>query len=181
MDERQDPFSPQVIGRFPGDSPERVAEDPRRRTLRRRLLILLCAMCLAFGVTTWLLIRYENPFGLFRLASGPANIVRAQLEALNRGDLRGAYNFFSPKYRREVSFEAFHQLVVTHRGMFRTRQLRIGQDDESGGRAVLVTHLVAEGGKRYVARFTLVQADGRWWVDDLRWTSEPSPHEKSRA
>jgi hypothetical protein len=129
-------------------------------------------VCLAFGVTTWLLVRSNNPFGLFRLASGPTSVVRAQLEALSRGDLRKAYDLFSARYRHDVSFDAFHQLVVTHRGMFQTQQMRIGRDDEAGTKAIVITHLVAESGRRYVARFTLVQTEGRWWVDDLRWGSE---------
>jgi hypothetical protein len=160
---------------------ERNAEEAWRRNLRRRLLALLCVMCAAFAVSTWLLVRYENPLWLASLTNGPAGVVRDQLEALNRGDLRAAYNQFSVKYRQQVPFEAFHELVVQHRNMFHTRQLRIGRDDESGGRAVLETHLLADGGKRYLARFTLVRLDGRWWVDDLHWSEEPLPRPKLRA
>jgi hypothetical protein len=182
MDEQQDPYLPQVNWTFaaPPD-PGEEREEARRRAMRRRLLVLLCGMCFAFAFTTWLLVRYENPLWLSRLASGPASVVRSQLEALNRGELQVAYDSFSPKYREQVPFEAFHQLVVTHRNMFHTRELRIGRDDESGGRADLETHLVTEGGKRYVARFTLVRLDGRWWIDDLHWGDEPTQRQKHRA
>ncbi len=179
----QNPFLPPEIRTVPPilPDPQHEVEEAWRRSLRRRLLILLCVMGVAFAVATWLLVRYENPLWFSRLSNGPASVVRAQLEALNRGDLRRAYDFFSPNYRKEVPFEAFHQLVVTHRNMFRTRELRIGRDDESGSRAVLETHLLAEGGKRYLARFTLVRLDGRWWVDELRWGDEPAPRQKLRA
>jgi hypothetical protein len=178
----QDPPAPNVTWTVPADpyESERRAQEVWRRQLRRRLLILLCAICAAFAVTTWLLVRSDNPLGLFRLASGPTNVVRAQLEALNRGDLRGAYDLFSARYRRDVSFDAFHQLVITHRGVFQTQQIRIGRDDESASRAIVVTHLVAESGKRYVARFTLVQTEGRWWVDDLRWGSDRDPEDREK-
>jgi hypothetical protein len=56
--------------------------------------------------------------------------------------------------------------------MFRTRELRFSRNEESGERAVLETHIRAEGGERYVARFTLIRAEGRWWIDDLRWAAE---------
>jgi hypothetical protein len=57
--------------------------------------------------------------------------------------------------------------------MFHTRLQRFGKDEESGERAVLETHLLAEGGEHYLARYTLVHAEGRWWIDDLRWSAEP--------
>lgn len=183
MDEPQNPFSPQGGWTLSSSPPEppRDTEENWRRTLRRRLLILLSAGCLAFAATTWLLVRNEGSLGLSRLASGPTSVVRAQLAALNRGDLRGAYDLFSAKYRQQVPFEAFHQLVVTHRRMFRTRQVRIGRDTESGERALLETHLVTEGGERYLARYTLIRAEGRWWIEDLHWGSEPDEERKSRA
>jgi hypothetical protein len=183
MDEPQNPWGPQESWTFPSApaEPPPHPEEGWRRTLRRRLMVLLGVGCLAFAGTTWLLVRDEASLGLSRLASRPSSVVRAQLAALNRGDLRSAYDLFSAKYRGQVSFEAFHQLVVTHRSMFRTRQVHIGRDTESGERALLETHLVTEGGQRYMARYTLVRAEGRWWVDDLHWGSEPEEGRKSRA
>jgi len=183
MDESQNAASPQKFWAPPGAAadPAGAAEETWRRKLRRRLLVLLCAMCFTFAVTTWLLVRYENPLGSFPFSSGPASVVRAQLDALNRGDLRVAYDLFSPEYREKVPFDAFRELVITHRGMFRTHALRIGRDDESGGRAFLETHLLSEGGRRYVVRHTLVRINGRWWVDDLHWGDEPNEGRKLRA
>ena len=60
-----------------------------------------------------------------------------------------------------------------HSRMFRTRELRFANDHEWNGGAALEAHLVAESGDRYLARFTLVYADGHWWVDDLHWGREP--------
>ena len=62
--------------------------------------------------------------------------------------------------------------MVTHRRIFRLREFHFNRTEQSGGRAVLETRLVAADGERYVARFTLVRADGRWWIDDLRWVAE---------
>ena len=150
-------------------------QDAARRSLRRRLLALLGAGGAAFVLTTWILVRVENPLGRAALGANPANVVKAHLEALNRGELRAAYALFSPRYRQKVSFEAYHELVATHWRMFRTRELRFSRDEESGERAVLETHMLAEGGERCVARFTLVRAQDRWWIDDLRWGTEKGP------
>ncbi len=129
----------------------------------------------AFVVTTWLLVRLENPLGPASAGSSAESVVRAHLEALNRGELRTAYALFSRRYREKVSFEAYHELVVTHWRMFRTRELRFSREDESGEHAVLVTRMLTEGGERYMARFTLVRLEGRWWIDDLHWRTEQGP------
>lgn len=128
-------------------------------------------MALSFAVAallTWTALQRE---GLFD-ATGPREIVRAQVDDLGRGQLRAAYDLFSPRYRQQVPFNEWRELVVTHWRVFRTRELRFGDNEQSNGRAVLETHLLAESGDRYVARFTLVRAEGRWWVDDLRWSQE---------
>lgn len=160
--------------RFPAGWPPDVpaAREASRRSLLRRLLALLAAGSTAFALTTWTLVRYEDPLGLMESGSAPTNLVKAQLEALNRGQIRAAYEMFSPHYRQQVSFEAFEHLVATHRRMFRTREIRVSSRQEFGERAVLEMHLVGETGKRYRARFTLVRAADRWWIDDLRWGLE---------
>jgi len=149
-----------------------AAERERRARMLRRLRVLLAAGSAAFALTIWLLVRVENPARLLPPGGEPARIVRIHLAALNRGELREAYALFSPHYREEVSFDAYHELIVTHRRMFRTRLLALSSRESSGDRAVLDTRLLAADGEHYVARFTLVRAGDRWWIDDLRWGSE---------
>jgi hypothetical protein len=64
----------------------------RRRSIRRNLSLLLSLSLAAFVLTSWILVRVEAPFGIF--LSGPQEIVRAQLRALDRGELRPAYDMF---------------------------------------------------------------------------------------
>jgi hypothetical protein len=171
MDEPLNNFSQMPEGEPPG-SPAAHERRYAARRLWRRLMMLLVAGGAAFGLTTWILVRLDNPVGPLGLKSSPAAVVRAHLEALNRGELRAAYELFSRRYRQQVPFDAYRELVVTHRRMFRTRELRFSRHEESGERAVLETHMRAEGGERYVARFTLIRAEGRWWINDLRWGAE---------
>jgi hypothetical protein len=142
--------------------PPEPSEHELRRSMLRRLMTLVAVGGATFALTTWTLVRLELPFLPAGGGSSPANVARAQLEALNRGELGAAYELFSARYRNEVPFEAFQKLVVTHRRMFRTQGLRFSRDEEQG-----------------VARFTLVRAGGRWWVDDLRW--RPARENKSYA
>ena len=167
-----------------GELPVPPAEDPResrRRTLLRRLFVLLITGTTAFGLTTWTLVRFDGALNPFGITSGPAAVVKAHLDALNRGELRTAYGFFSKEYRGKVPFEAYHELVVSHWSMFRTRELRLERDDERGERAVLEAHLLVEEGRRYVAQFTLVRAEGRWWIDDVHWGAERDNGDRIRV
>ncbi|MBI3663530.1 MAG: DUF4864 domain-containing protein [Acidobacteria bacterium] len=170
------PFSP------PAPAPEwdsPPVPDPREEATRlahesslRRLTRLLVAGCALFTLTIWLFVRLENPSRLFPFVQGPAHVVRQHLEALNRGEFREAYLLFSQHYRDEVSFELYHELIVTHSAMFRTRIISVSNQETSADRVVLGTRLLSSNGERYLARFTLVRTGDRWWIDDLRWGAD---------
>ena len=160
-------------GDWPAAQAHKQAESARRDVLLRRLRILLAAGAAAFTVTVWLLVRAPGLPDWVARNGGPSGVVRQQLEALNRGDLRSAYDLFSSRYRSEVPFQAFRRLVTSHRKLFRTQDLDLLPAGNSGGRVALNATLTAADGERYVARFDLVQSAGRWWVDDLRWGAAP--------
>ena len=155
-----------------GLDPHAEAERRRREAILSRLRLLLLLGVGAFVLATWMLVRVDDPGRFLPFASGPSRVVRSHLEALNRGEFRAAYNLFSPAYRGAVTFEIYHQLVVTHVRMFRTRLVALKSRESSVDRAVLDTRLLGADGERYIARFTLVRADGQWWIDDVRWSSE---------
>jgi hypothetical protein len=164
------PFDPQLVPNVL-DPREEAARRVREKSLRR-LKHLLVAGCALFTLTVWLFVRSENLGGLFSLTPSPARIVRQHLEALNRGKFREAYLLFSQHYRSEVPFELYHELVITHSAMFRTRIVSVNSSESSTNRVVLETRLLASDGERYLARFTLVRAGDHWWIDDLRWGAD---------
>jgi hypothetical protein len=165
----------------PWDDAWHEAIAARRRAVLRRLRVLLLLTLAGFTLITWMLVRAENPLAHFAFGPGPSLTVRRHLEALNRGELKTAYQLFSTSYREQVPFESYHQLVVTHWRMFHTQVTAFDQREAAAGRAVLDTHLVAADGERYLARFTMVRAEGRWWIDDLRWTTDSDPKRFLRA
>lgn len=157
------------------DAPRAADEDRARRRLLRRLKILLATGVTAFVLTTWMLVSVPNPAALFGVWGGePERVVQSYFEALNRGELRAAYGMFSARFRGEVTFEAYHALVVSHRRMFLTREFQVRDARGSGERTVLLTRLQTTDGEHYLAQFTLVRLDGRWWINDLRWAAEPA-------
>jgi len=151
----------------------------QRRSFRHNLFLLLSLSLAAFILTSWILVRVDAPFGIF--STGPQEIVRAQLRALDRGELRPAYEMFSARYRGQVSFDTWHELFVTHWRMFHADIVRAERPAYSGPGVTQEIYLHSADDKEYRARFTLIRTDGRWWIDDVHWTEEPDAREFSRT
>ena len=148
----------------------------RRRSFRRNLLTLLFLALAAFIVASWILVRVDAPFGTF--STGPQDVVRAQLRALDRGELRPAYDMFSARYRRQVSFDIWHELFVRHWRMFHSEVVRSDELEPSGPGISLEIYLHGkEDDRDYRATFTLIRTDGRWWIDDVHWSEQPEEHD----
>ena len=148
----------------------------RRRSFRRNLFALLFLALAAFIVASWILVRVDAPFGTF--STGPQDVVRAQLRALDRGELRPAYDMFSARYRRQVSFDIWHELFVRHWRMFHSEVVRSDTLEPSGPGISLEIYLHGrEDDRDYRATFTLIRTDGRWWIDDVHWSEQPEEHD----
>jgi len=171
-----------VFARPRAPLPEGVPLDDsasRKRNFRHNLSLLLALTLAAFTLTAWILVRVDSPFGIF--SSGPQEIVRAQLRALDHGDLRPAYDMFSARYRGQVSFDVWHKLIVTHWRMFHAQVLRSEAPSQAGPGVTLEIYLHGADDKDYRARFTLIHTDGRWWIDDVHWAEEPDQRDLSRT
>jgi len=149
----------------------------RQRNFRHTLFVLLGLTLAAFILTAWILVRVDSPFGVF--PSGPQEIVRAQLRALDHGELRPAYDMFSPRYRGQVSFDTWHELFVTHWRMFHAEVVRAETPAFRGPGVTLEIYLHGADDKEYRARFTVVRTDGRWWIDDVHWMQEADERDVS--
>jgi hypothetical protein len=159
-------------------SPEQN-EALRKRSFRQNLFLLLSLSLAAFILTAWILIRMDSPFGIF--STGPQEVVQAQLLAVDRGQFRPAYDMFSVRYRKQVPFDLWHELIVTHWRMFHAEVVSAGEPAQSGPGVTLEIHLRDEDDTEYRARFTLIRLEGRWWIDDVRWMQEASGSDISRT
>ncbi len=150
---------------------EAIPEDGRREILRRMRWLMVAAIA-SFALAGWMIVRYTSLAGRNASASDQVAIVRAEIEALSRGDLKSAYGLLSERYRKEVPFENYHALVSEYRRAFLTRAYRVTRRDEVRGRTVIEAQLVTVNGQHYLAKFTLVQTAGKWWIDDLHWAAQ---------
>lgn len=156
-----------------------TAEESRKRNLRHNLLLLLSLTLAAFALSAWILVRVNSPFGA--TSSGPQELVRAQLQAVDRGQFRPAYDMFSERYRQQVSFDLWHELIVTHWRMFHGEVLRSGAPAQTGLGVTLEIHLRGSDERQYRARFTLIRRLGRWWIDDVHWAEEADEQNTERT
>ena len=156
-----------------------AAAAERRRGFRNNLFLLLGLTLAAFILSAWILVRVDSPLGMF--SNGPQEIVRAQLRALDQGELRPAYDMFSARYRGQVSFDTWHELFVTHWRMFHADVVRSESPAQSGEGVTLEIYLHGADDKDYRARFLLIRTDGRWWIDDVHWEQEPDERKFSRT
>ena len=108
---------------------------------------------------------------------GPLALEALDLSLLLR---RPAYDMFSSRYREQVSFDVWHQVIVTHWRMFHAEVLRTEEPATSGPGVSLEIYLRGADDKDYRARFLLIRTGGRWWIDDVHWAEEPNQREFSR-
>jgi hypothetical protein len=150
---------------------EEFAANDRQRFLRR-LGWLLVAGLASFALVSWMLVRSTRVIGFGARDSEPIAVVKLELGSLARGDMKDAYAQLSERYRKEVPFANYNALVISHRRMFLTREYRVTRHEVLDGQMQIDAQLVSVNGRHYLARFTLVEIAGRWWIDDLHWREE---------
>jgi hypothetical protein len=157
-------FVPQVL----------LAGAHRGQFLRGVQWVLVVAV-VSFAVS-WVLIRGSMVRITGARANDPLNIVRVELGSLASGDIKSGYAQLSERYRKQVSFEDYYALVTSHRRMFLTRNFRVTRREQNHGQVFIETELTSRSGRQFLAQFTLVESQGRWWIDDLHWGRPADSH-----
>jgi hypothetical protein len=147
----------------------------RQRIWLRRMLFLLVTCCLAFALTTFWFSRLSASLSIEKADSQATSLVRAHFAALERGDYRTAYGEFSVRLRRRMPFRVFVTTIAGHWGMM-SGQATVSPRASTPNRVVVRVNFAANEGLSLTAEFTLVRARGRWWIDNVSWTSHRVPH-----
>ena len=145
---------------------------------RQRITALFASSFAAFSLTTWLLTKTNIGGDAGHNASTPEGVVRMQLDALAQSEPQIAYGLFSPRYRAEVPFAAFEEIVKAHGGMFRAKTIAIEEIARSYARDEMRVRIGSADGEHYVARYSTILIEGRWWIDAMRWRVDEAPPER---
>jgi hypothetical protein len=150
---------------------EAFAANDRQKFLRRLGWLLVVGFA-SFALASWMLVRSTHMLGFGVHDADPIAVVKLELGSLARGNMEDAYAQLSERYRKQVPFANYNALVISHRRMFLTREYRVTRHEVHNGQMQIDAQLVSVNGKHYLARFTLVEVAGRWWIDDLHWREE---------
>lgn len=137
----------------------------------RQTLVLLVASCVAFTLAAMWLSGISTRSSNIRADSQAVRVVQAHFEALHRGDFHAAYALFSARLRRQLPFEEFHEMMLTHIPMLRGR-VSVVPETTTANRIVVNIDFSRSGDMGLTAEFTLVRNNGRWWIDDVHWGLE---------
>jgi Domain of unknown function (DUF4864) len=149
-----------------------------RNVFQRRVSALFASSFVAFSLTAWLLTRTNIGGDAAHDASTPEGVVRMQLDALAQHETQIAYGLFSPQYRGEVPLETFQRIVSMHGEMFRAHTIAIEEIEKSSARDEMRVRIAAADGQHYVARYSTILIEGRWWIDAMRWHLDEEPPER---
>lgn len=147
----------------------------RQRIWLRRMLLLLVGSCVAFGLAALWFSRLSNSLSIRQADSEATQVVREHFAALERGDYRAAYEQFSPRYRRHISFPTFVEMVVGHWQMMKGQATVVPQP-ATANRVIVRVDFAKTGNTSLTAKFTLVRKNGRWWIDNVDWERKQTPH-----
>ncbi len=139
------------------------------------MLILLVGSCVAFGLAAVWFSRLSNSLSIERADSEATKVVREHFAALERGDYRAAYEQFSPRYRQQIPFPTFVQEVVGHWQMLKG-EATVFPQPATPNRVIVHVDFAASGNSSLTAEFTMVRENGRWWIDNVSWQQERTPH-----
>lgn len=98
------------------------------------------------------------------MSKGPVDAVRAQLQQIRAGQHDAAYDRLAPRYREQVTPEAFAAFVARHPGLKDNADSTFLNRSVSGPSASLSGYLTAADGAREVASFELVRDRGEWKI-----------------
>jgi hypothetical protein len=115
--------------------------------------------------------------GFYMMTRGPVEAVRVQLDEIKRGDLEDAYRRLSQATQARLSREDFERLVAAHPALGQHTGAQLGFPhgvEIVNARAEVKGVLVAPGGAREEAVFTLVREGGEWKTDSILIGGQPA-------
>src|SRR5262245_7117135 len=94
----------------PGGTPEKIfAPPPEQKEGMGKYIALAFSGCLVVALIFGAIFYF-----VFRVTSGPVDVVNRQLDALRSGDLNRAYSYCSGAFQQSTNFNSFRYFVESH-------------------------------------------------------------------
>lgn len=154
----------------PPPPPAAPAEAPPKKSNRKWWFIgcgCLLLLCILASVGAAFL-----GFGgmkLFQSITAPVGPIKAQLAAVDSGDLSKAYNDYTSKgFRDATSFDQFKQIVDANPQIFKSKSSSFNNVKIENGQAVVKGTITGQDGTVTNMQYKLVLENGQWKIQSFQ-------------
>lgn len=146
----------------PPPPPPPVQKD---RTLLN-VLLAGCGCLLVIGIIAGLL------FGrFFSFTSQPKKVIQNQIDAINEGNLRLAYSYFSAGYQQNQLLSGFQDKLREFAPMIPIKEVNLSSVKIRNNRASIYGTLSGNNGIIFPVHYELIREKEDWKIIDYEWTA----------
>jgi hypothetical protein len=140
------------------------AQPQKDRTLLN-ILMAGCGCLVVIGIIAGLF------FGrVFSFTNQPKKTVQNQIDAINEGNYRLAYSYFSGAYQRTVDISAFRDGLKPFAAMIPIKEVNLSSVNIRNNRALVEGTLGGANGVIFPIRYELLRENHEWKILRYEWT-----------
>jgi Domain of unknown function (DUF4864) len=144
----------------PGGTPEKIFTPPPEQKEGMAKYIALAAS----GCLVVLLFFGAIFYFVFRVTSGPVDIVNHQLDALRSGDIDRAYSYCSGAFKQSTNLNAFRYFVESHPLLKHAKDFSSPSREISGSTATLKGTINGLDGSKLPVEYQMINENGAWKI-----------------
>lgn len=129
-----------------------------------KVLLAGCGCLLIVGILAGFLFSR-----FFSFTNRPKRVIQTQIDAINEGNHRLAYSYFSTTYQKTVSPSDFRERLKSFTPWLPIREVHLGSVRIRNNRALIDGTLSGSSGVIFPVHYELVQEKEEWKILDYEW------------
>lgn len=130
-----------------------------------RVLLAGCGCLLVIGIVSGFLFSR-----FFSFPNRPKQVIQTHVDAINEGDYRLAYFYFSAAYQKMVSPSVFRERLKSLSPMLPIREVHLNSVRIRNNRALIDGTFSGSTGVIFPVHYELIQEKKEWKILDYEWT-----------
>jgi hypothetical protein len=106
---------------------------------------------------------------LFFRVMDPPRVVKAQIKALNDGEINDAYGYFSVEYRKKHSLSSFKSEINVFSDALPIEQTSLNKVTVENNKAIVDGMLTGHNGVVFPVHYILIREKSEWKIDQYNW------------
>lgn len=108
-------------------------------------------------------------FSLYKAISEPVKPIKAQLDAVNSGDVEKAYNDYTTQaFKNATSLDQFKQMVDQNPAIFKSKSSSFTNVNIKNGVATITGTITGQDGTVTAMEYTCVNEGGEWKIQSFK-------------